>query len=327
MELKSENTVKTENNKTENKLGTVSKEKVKKPVSDTKDSIKKSSAVPLVKEEKQAIILKDVEKIKKVINPKTEMIIEQAEESKKNTSKLIKRKNAEKSLLTTKNQQTFKMDKITQSPDKIKQATKTKNQCPQNTELKESDKEDVSEVKNNGKKMGKKLKKNVLKRRTRLAPNTRSINTAGVSSSVAKKVKKIKHVIVKEQKPSSDTEEEEIKVEPISKKIKLGVKEETLKINSGKQMKEKRKLDNKVVNKEGEEPATKHIKVDEEISFDISMLTPKAQKKKSLKNVSPECKKEQKVVKKDGNSLKTKTTTEKNKKKIRKDLIEWSGVE
>jgi len=84
-------------------------------------------------------------------------------------------------------------------------------------------------------------------------------------------------------------------------------------------MKEKRKLDNKVVNKEGEEPATKHIKVDEEISFDISMLTPKAQKKKSLKNVSPECKKEQKVVKKDGNSLKTKTTTEKNKKKIRKD--------
>merc|ERR1712187_866624 len=49
------------------------------------------------------------------------------------------------------------------------------------------------------KKNTKKINKTGVKRRTRLAPNTRSINTAGVGGSVTKKVKKVKTAAPKEK--------------------------------------------------------------------------------------------------------------------------------
>merc|ERR1712130_226991 len=80
------------------------------------------------------------------------------------------------------------------------------------------------------KKNTKKINKTGVKRRTRLAPNTRSINTAGVGGSVTKKVKKVKTAAPKEKNSNSDTEEEgetsSHSEEPKSKKIKLGSKEE-----------------------------------------------------------------------------------------------------
>ena len=125
----------------------------------------------------------------------------------------------------------------------------------------------------------------------------------------------------KEQQPNSDTEEEDIEVgEPKTKKIKLGEKEESIKKKLGKSKIEKRKLSDKEEQEEKEEePVLKHIKVDEDISFDISMSSPKIQKKKVKEKVKVENKKEPKLVKKDSANLKTKVTTEKPKKKIRKD--------
>merc|ERR1712050_535813 len=93
------------------------------------------------------------------------------------------------------------------------------------------------------KKNTKKINKTGVKRRTRLAPNTRSINTAGVGGSVTKKVKKVKTAAPKEKNSNSDTEEEESnhELEPNSKKIKLGSKE-TLNKTAISSKVEKRKL-------------------------------------------------------------------------------------
>merc|ERR1712013_462078 len=131
-----------------------------------------------------------------------------------------------------------------------------------------------------GKNTSKKLHKPGVKRRTRLAPNTRSINTAGVGGSDTKKVKKAKPVAHKEKNINSETEEEESdpELEPNSKKIKLGSKE-TLNKTAISSKVEKRKLNDKETTKD-DEPIIKHVKVDDDISFDISSLTPQVTKKK-----------------------------------------------
>merc|ERR1712173_409661 len=170
------------------------------------------------------------------------------------------------------------------------------------------------------KKNTKKINKTGVKRRTRLAPNTRSINTAGVGGSVTKKVKKVKTAAPKEKNSNSDTEEEgetsSRSGEPKSKKIKLGSKDELSKKTAVSSKLEKRKLHDKEIVKD-DEPTIKHLKVDDDISFDISSLSPKVLKKKAITKGKAENK--TKVSKKNIARVKTKGSLEKAKKKIRKD--------
>merc|ERR1711874_443005 len=95
----------------------------------------------------------------------------------------------------------------------------------------------------------KKVNKTGVKRRTRLAPNTRSINTAGVGGSVTKKVKKVKPAIQNEKNTNSDTEAEDDAIEaaeePKSKKMKLGSKDEAVQKKGGTSKIERRKLSDK----------------------------------------------------------------------------------
>merc|ERR1711892_50931 len=111
--------------------------------------------------------------------------------------------------------------------------------------IEKSDKPDVPTEKGVKKNTGKKLNKTGVKRRTRLAPNTRSINTAGVGGSVTKKVKKVKPVTPKAKEANSDTEAEEdvTEEEPKTKKIKLGSKEELVKKKKNASKIEKRKIE------------------------------------------------------------------------------------
>ena len=97
----------------------------------------------------------------------------------------------------------------------------------------------------------------------------------------------------------------------------MGSNEDQAKKKVGKSKIEKRKLSDKDEKQEEEEPIVKHIKVDEEISFDISMSSPQVPKKKSTVKGKSEIK--PKLAKKNLANLKTKGTTEKPKKKIRKD--------
>merc|ERR1712233_34233 len=104
--------------------------------------------------------------------------------------------------------------------------------------------------------------------------------------------------------------------EPKSKKIKLGSKDELSKKTAVSSKLEKRKLHDKEIVKD-DEPTIKHLKVDDDISFDISSLSPKVLKKKAIAKGKVENK--TKVSKKNIARVKTKGSLEKAKKKIRKD--------
>merc|ERR1712083_642654 len=224
------------------------------------------------------------------------------------------------SLVKQKEEKTAKQDTVAgkSSQKKEEKTETTKKSLNKNTEKEPEDENVADKAEKVIKKSTlKKLNKTGVKRRTRLAPNTRSINTAGVGGSVTKKVKKVKPVALKEKNTHSDTEDEETSTherEPKSKKIKLGSKE-TLNKTAGEPKVEKKKLNDRETTKD-DEPIIKHIKVDEDISFDISSLTPKVSKKKLVgkkSEIKP------KVSKKSGASLKTKVGIDKVKKKIRKD--------
>jgi len=222
------------------------------------------------------------------------------------------------SLVKQKEEQTARQDTVAGKSSQKKEEkpeTSRKNQNKNNEKEAEDENIAYKAEKVIKKNTTKKINKTGVKRRTRLAPNTRSINTAGVGGSVTKKVKKVKP---KEKNTHSDTEEEEISAheqEPKSKKIKLGSKE-TLNKTAGSSKVEKRKLNDKETTKD-DEPIIKHVKVDDDISFDISSLTPKVSKKKLVGKNKSEIK--PKILKKSGASLKTKGGTDKVKKKIRKD--------
>merc|ERR1712013_970497 len=241
--------------------------------------------------------------LQKVAKPNKQNCKEESELSK---TSLVKQK-----------EKTKKHDTAVEKSSLIKEGKLETTRKNQNKSTEKEDiPEDVTEklVKKN---TSKKLHKPGVKRRTRLAPNTRSINTAGVGGSDTKKVKKAKPVAHKEKNINSETEEEESdpELEPNSKKIKLGSKE-TLNKTAISSKVEKRKLNDKETAKD-DEPIIKHVKVDDDISFDISSLTPQVTKKKLVGKNKSDFK--PKITKKNGTSLKTKGGTDKVKKKIRKD--------